>query len=126
MSRLRQVAECEAEGKAKALYDGIKGKLGMVPNVHQAMAPNPDFLETMLKLSMVAGKNLDMKTKELINIAVSTANNCQYCLDAHFKVAKMHGVTDEEVHAAVQIAAAMSAFNVFNHGANPVIDMLPE
>lgn len=125
MSRVRCVSEKEAEGKTKALYEGIVKKLGKVPNVYQAMAPNPDFLETMMKLSQAAGKTLDMRTKELINIAVSTANNCQYCISAHMKIAKMHAVTDEEIHAAIEIAAAMSAFNVFNHGANPEIDLKP-
>jgi len=122
MGRLRQVAENEAKGKAAELYEGIKGKLGKVPNVHQAMAVNPGFLEAMLKLASASGKGLDMKTKELINIAVSSVNNCEYCLDAHVAIAKMHGVTDAEIHAAVECAAAMSAFNVFNHGANPEID----
>ncbi|MFH1732499.1 MAG: carboxymuconolactone decarboxylase family protein [Planctomycetota bacterium] len=122
MGRLRQVAENEAKGKAAELYEGIKAKLGRVPNVHQAMAVNPGFLEAMLKLSAAAGKGLDVKTKELINIAVSTVNNCEYCLDAHVAIAKMHGVTDDEIHAAVECASAMSAFNVFNHGADPEID----
>jgi len=119
---LRQVSEAEAKGKTRELFEAIKGKLGRVPNVHQVMAVNPGFLETMLKLASVAGKGLDMRTKELINIAVSAANNCEYCLDAHVAIAKQHGVTDEDIHAAVEVAAAMSAFNVFNHGANPEID----
>jgi len=122
MARLRQVSEAEAKGKTRELFEAIKGKLGRVPNVHQVMAVNPGFLETMLKLASVAGKGLDMRTKELINIAVSAANNCEYCLDAHVAIAKQHGVTDEDIHAAVEVAAAMSAFNVFNHGANPEID----
>jgi len=122
MGRLRQVAENEAKGKAAELYEGIRAKLGRVPNVHQAMAVNPSFLEAMLKLSAAAGKGLDMKTKELINIAVSAVSNCQYCLDAHVTMAKNHGVTDAEIHAAVECAVAMSAYNIFNHGANPEID----
>ena len=122
MARLKQVSESEAKGKTAELYAGIKEKLGRVPNVHQAMAVNPGFLEVMLKLAGAAGKGLDMRTKELINIAVSAANNCQYCLDAHVAIAKKHGVSDAEIHAAVECAAAMSAFNIFNHGADPEID----
>ncbi|MCP4615387.1 MAG: carboxymuconolactone decarboxylase family protein [Bradyrhizobium sp.] len=122
MGRLRQVPESEAKGKTAELYEGIKAKLGRVPNVHQAMGVNPAFLGSMLQLSAAAGKGLDMKTKELINIAVSSVNNCRYCLDAHVAIAKKHGVTDAEIHAAVECAAAMSAFNVFNHGADPEID----
>ena len=124
MSRLGMVSDDALEGKAKQLLDGVKGKLGRVPNTFKVMAKNPAFLEAMMHLSASAGKGLDMKTKELINIAVSAANNCQYCLDAHFAIARKAGCTDAEIHAAVEVAAAMSAFNVFNHGAEPENDFV--
>ena len=45
---------------------------------------------------------------------------------AEGKVAKMMGITGEEISAAMETAAAMSAFNVYNHGANPVSDFKAE
>ena len=126
MSRIAKVTEEQAEGKVAKMYEGLKSKLGRVPNVYQCMATNPDFMQTMMKLTQVAGKALDPKTRELINIAVSTANNCSYCLDAHVAIAKMMGITGEEISAAMETAAAMSAFNVYNHGANPVSDFKAE
>jgi len=124
--RLRQVAEGEAKGKVKELYDSICQKFGCVPNTFQAMATNASFLEGMLKLNMAAGKALDDKTKELIRLAVSAANNCDYCLDAHVVIAKKMGITDAEISSAIEIAAAMSGFNVFNHGAGCEKDIRPE
>ena len=80
------------------------------------MGRNGDFLEAMLKLSESAGKDLDAKTKELIIIAVSAVNGCVYCLDAHRSAALAAGVTDDEITAAIEVAAAISAFNNFNKG----------
>jgi len=126
MARVRQVAEGDAKGKVEQLYNGIRQKFGCVPNTFQAMATNPSFLEGMLKLNMVAGKALDDKTKELIRIAVSTANNCDYCLDAHVVIAKKMGITDDEISGAIETAVAISAFNVFNHAAGCEKDLRPE
>jgi AhpD family alkylhydroperoxidase len=117
MARVKQVPEGEAKGKVKDLYDGIRNTFGKVPNTFQAMATNPGFLESMLRLNAAAGKALDPKTKELIRIAVSAVNNCDYCLDAHFVLAKKVGCTDNEIAGAIETAVSMAAFNVFNHGA---------
>ena len=100
--------------KAQQVQAGIEKKFGGIPNVFQAMGRNGDFLETMLKLAEVAGKGLDPKTKELICIAVSAVNDCGYCLDAHRAMAIQAGITDEEITAAIEVAACMSAFNKFN------------
>ncbi len=126
MARMRQVAPDEAKGKLKQIYASMEKKFGMVPNTFQAMGTNPSFLEGMIQLNRAAGKALDLKTKELIRIAVSTVNDCAYCLDAHFAAAKQAGCTDEEISAAVETAVAMTAFNIFNHGAGCETDISPE
>jgi AhpD family alkylhydroperoxidase len=125
MSRLGMVSEADAKGKTKELYQGIQSKFGKVHNTFKVMGKNPGFLQAMLGLNASSGKGLDEKTKELIKIAVSAVNNCQYCLDAHFAVAKTVGCTDEEIHAAIECAVAMAAFNIFNHGAEPDNDFTP-
>ena len=107
-------------------YDETFSHFGKLPNVFKAMGRNGDFLEAMLKLSEVAGKGLDPKTKELIIIAVSAVNGCVYCLDAHRSAALAAGVTDEEITAAVEVAAAISAFNKFNGGIDLVSDLKSE
>jgi AhpD family alkylhydroperoxidase len=87
------------------------------------MGRNGDFLGSLMQLSDVAGKGLDPKTKELICIAVSAVNGCEYCLSAHRAIAKGAGATDEEITAAVEVAAAMSAFNNFNKAIGLTIDI---
>ena len=71
------------DSKAQEIQSGIEKKFGRIPEVFQAMGRSGDFLESALKVSEAAGSNLDPKTKELIIIAVSAANGCTYCLDAH-------------------------------------------
>ncbi|GBC60558.1 carboxymuconolactone decarboxylase family protei n [Desulfonema ishimotonii] len=104
----------EGDDKAKAIQENIEKQFGFLPEVFQAMGNNGDFLESMMKLSEAAGKNLDKKTKELICVAVSAVTGCGYCLEAHRAMALQAGITEEEITAAVEVAAMMSAFNNFN------------
>ena len=111
------------DAKAQQIQDNVEKKFGFVPEVFQAMGRNGDFLGSLMQLSDVAGKGLDPKTKELICIAVSAVNGCEYCLSAHRAIAKGAGATDEEITAAVEVAAAMSAFNNFNKAIGLTIDI---
>ena len=102
------------DAKAQEIQSGIEKQFGRIPEVFQAMGRNGDFLEAVLKAADAAGKGLDPKTKELIVIAVSAVNGCTYCLDAHRSAALGLGVTDEEITAAIEVAASISLFNNFN------------
>jgi len=111
------------DAKAQQIQGNVEKKFGFVPEVFQAMGRNGDFLSSLMQLSDVAGKGLDPKTKELICIAVSAVNGCEYCLSAHRAIAKGAGATDEEITAAIEVAAAMSAFNNFNKAIGLNIDI---
>ena len=102
------------DAKAVKVQEKLEKQFGSLPEVFQAMGRNGDFLEAILNLSEKAGSGLDAKTKELICIAVSVVNGCGYCVDAHRAIALGAGITDEEITAAIEVAAAMSAFNKFN------------
>jgi alkylhydroperoxidase family enzyme len=83
MASVRLVPEEEATGKVKQLYDEIKSELGtdFVPNMYRAMALNPDYLEAnwrKLKAVMSESPRLDVRTKEIIAVAVSAVNACDY------------------------------------------------
>lgn len=106
--------EKTGDEKAVAIQEQLEKNFGKIPEVFKAMGRNGDFLEAVLNVAEAAGKGLDPKTKELIIIAVSAVNGCTYCLDAHRSAALMHGVTDEEITAAIEVAASISLFNNFN------------
>jgi alkylhydroperoxidase/carboxymuconolactone decarboxylase family protein YurZ len=82
MTLLSTVSDAEATGKVKEVYEDIKATKGIdiVPKFWQSLAHNPDHLEATwqkLKVVMRPGK-LDLLTKEIIALAVSITNNCEY------------------------------------------------
>jgi alkylhydroperoxidase/carboxymuconolactone decarboxylase family protein YurZ len=82
MALFRTISEKEAAGKVKAVYEDIMAskKIDFVPHFWKALAINPIHLEATwqkLKAVMQPGK-LDLRTKEIIALAVSITNNCEY------------------------------------------------
>ena len=82
MALLKLIDEATATGKVKAVFDDIKVTKGIerVPNIWRALANHPDHLEVTwnkLKTIMRPGK-LDLLTKEIIALAVSITDNCEY------------------------------------------------
>ena len=82
MASINLITEEEATGKVKEIFEDIKARLNIdfVPNLYRAMAAKPDFLEASWKKSqtvMRPGK-LDTLTKEIIAVAVSAVNGCDY------------------------------------------------
>ncbi len=83
MASVKLISEEEATGKIKALYEEIKEGLGtdFVPNLYKAMAANPDYLEANWRKDqavMSASTRLDALAKEIIAVAVSAVNACDY------------------------------------------------
>ena len=69
----------------------------------------PDVMSGYATMSAAAKKAgaLDIKTKELIAIAISVANRCDGCIAAHTNAAAKHGVNREELLETVGIAIYM-------------------
>lgn len=83
MSFVEMVPEENAVGKVKEVYDAIKSQLGIdfVPNMYRVMAVKPDYLEAnwnKVQAVMVAEGKLDRLTKEIVAVAVSAVNACDY------------------------------------------------
>jgi len=77
------IPEEEAIGKTKDVYEEIKTELGIdfVPNLYKVMASKPEYLEAnwnRVKAVMVEPGKLDRLTKEIIAVAVSAVNACDY------------------------------------------------
>ena len=92
MSLFKPVKENQAKGRVKKVFDDIKKsrKIKSIPNFWKYIANNPDTLERTWKNTKEIMKNgaLDSKTKELIYIAVSITNSCEYCIRSHSFAAK--------------------------------------
>lgn len=115
--RLWTDAEVEADPAVKAVFDDIRATRGsdFVNNFWRGLANQPDLLAATwnrLKVVMSASGTLDPLTKELIYIAVSTANSCSYCAHSHTAAARAKGLTDAqyaEFLAVVGMAAQTNA-----------------
>ena len=111
MPIFKPIEENEATGKVKEVYDDIKSSRHITedPNFWRMLANDPDELErswNSLKQVMKKGA-LDQVTKELIYVAVSITNGCEYCIRSHSFAAKKKGATDEmlkEMFAVVGLA----------------------
>ena len=111
MPMFKPIDENEATGKVKEVYDDIKSSrhITEVPNFWRMLANDPNELErswNSLKQVMKKGA-LDHVTKELIYVAVSITNGCEYCIRSHSFAAKKKGATDEmlkEMFAVVGLA----------------------
>ena len=83
MASIKMIAEEEASGKVREIYEEIRSKLGIdfVPNLYKVMASKPDYLEanwTKVKTVMIEPGKLDRLTREIIAVAVSAVNGCDY------------------------------------------------
>ena len=111
--RLLTDAEVDAIPEAKAVFDDIRAtrKSDFVNNFWRALANDPKTLKRVWEnLKSVMGREgaLDPLTRELIYIAVSTANACQYCVQSHTAAARARGMTDAqhgELIAVIGLAA---------------------
>jgi len=99
MPRLNVIEPDKATGKAKELFDGpLKDKK---LNIFKGMANSPAAVEAYLGMSQALAKGvLGDNEREVIQLAVSQENGCDYCLAAHTAMGKKAGLTDEQATGA--------------------------
>ena len=115
MPMFKPISESEATGKVKEVFDEIKNarKITNVPNFWKYLANSPETLErtwNSLKQVMKEGA-LDSVTKELIYVAVSITNSCEYCTRSHTAAAKKKGATDEMVKEMIEVVGIANQNN---------------
>ena len=115
MSILKPITEKKAKGKVKKIYDDIKSKrkITKIPNFWKSLANDPDTLErTWNSLQQVMQKGaLDTLTKEMLYVAVSMTNSCEYCIRSHTAAAKKKGMTDDMLKELIAVVAMANETN---------------
>ncbi|MBI3809039.1 MAG: carboxymuconolactone decarboxylase family protein, partial [Nitrospirae bacterium] len=76
------------------------------------------------KAIMGPGK-LDPKTKQVIALAVSATNNCEYCINAHTAGLKGMGFGDPEITELMAVVDMFNGFNKFLDGLRVESDLKP-
>ena len=102
MSRLPIPASIDAAPAAsRALLEGVKKQLGVVPNMFRLVSNSPAALASYLGLSAALNKGtLPAATRERIALAVAEINGCNYCLSAHTYLGKnLAKLDDAEITA---------------------------
>jgi len=100
-----------ASPDVRAVYDDIKQARGVddVNNFWKYLANEPRMLQHVWQSlkEMMADGALDPLTKELIYVAVSITNNCNYCMASHGAGARAKGASEDmlnELYAVVGLA----------------------
>jgi len=115
MTIFKTIDEKKASGKIKKVFDNIKKerKIKKIPNFWKTIANDPETLErtwTSLKEIMKKG-SLDTLTKEMIYIAVSMTNSCEYCIRSHTAAARKKGMSDKMLKELIAVVGMANETN---------------
>jgi uncharacterized peroxidase-related enzyme len=101
MSKIAAIDPSTAPATVKPLLDGVQKSMGVTPNLFRVAAQSPAALESLVALFGATGKgSFDMRAREVIALAVSESNACDYCLSAHTMLGKRAGLNDELIAQA--------------------------
>ena len=124
----KPIEEKDATGKVKEIYEEIKNarQITEIPNFWKTMANSPETLErTWTSLQQVMKKGaLDPVTKELIYVAVSVTNGCEYCVKSHSLAAKKKGATDDMLNEMIAVVGMANETNRLVEGYQVEVDEL--
>ena len=126
MPTFKPIQENEVSGKVKEIFEEIKTvrQITEIPNFWKSLANNPETLErtwTSLKQIMKKGA-LDPVVKELIYVAVSITNGCEYCIKSHSLAAKKKGATDEMLNEMIAVVGMANETNRLVEGYQVEVD----
>ena len=115
MTIFKTVHEKKASGKVKKVFDNIKKerKIKNIPNFWKTIANDPETLErtwTSLKEIMKKGA-IDPLTKEMLYIAVSMTNSCEYCIRSHTAAARKKGMSDKMLKELIAVVGMANETN---------------
>jgi AhpD family alkylhydroperoxidase len=108
-----------APAEVRAVYDDIMAtrRTDWINNFWKTLASDPATLRrtwAMVKEVMAPGA-LDPLVKEMVYVAVSATNNCEYCIASHTAAARAKGMTPG-MHAELMAVVALA--NATNRLAN--------
>lgn len=116
---MKPISDDKASPQVRAVWDDIMAtrKVSDVNNFWRYLANEPRMLKhtwESLKEIMAPGA-LDPLTKELIYVAVSITNNCEYCMASHAASARAKGATNAQIN---ELYAVVGLANMTNRLAN--------
>lgn len=126
MSLARLIEYDDASPEVRAVYDDIMAtrKTGWINNFWKALANDPATLKrTWDSVKQIMGSGtLDPLVKELIYVAVSVTNNCEYCIVSHTAGARAKGMTDAMWHELLAVVGMANETNRLVTGLQVPVD----
>jgi AhpD family alkylhydroperoxidase len=126
MSTVALIHYEDASPEVRAVFDDIK-RTRNVPDVNnfwKALANHPESLRRTwenLREIMQPGA-LDPLTKEMLYIAVSIANNCDYCIHSHTASARAKGMTEAQYAELLAVVGMASQTNALANALKVPVD----
>jgi AhpD family alkylhydroperoxidase len=126
MALVRYIEYAEASAEVKAVYDDIMRTRGVdwINNFWKALANRPAELRRVwenVKQVMAPGA-LDPLVKEMIYVAVSATNGCEYCTHSHTAAARKKGMTDAMLMELLAVAGLANETNRLANGLRLDVD----
>jgi len=81
MAWIKTISEQEAAGTLKQMYESLRERRGIVPNIMQSLSLKPEMLSAVARLFMTGtfgASNLSRVQEEMIATVVSALNRCHY------------------------------------------------
>ena len=126
MSTVKLIEYNMASDEVKSVYDDIMSvrKSDWVNNFWKALANQPRLLKDTWNTikSVMAPGSIDPLTKDIVYIAISASNSCNYCTNSHTAAARAKGMTDEMLMELMAIVGMANKTNALANGLQIEID----
>ncbi len=126
MATVPLIEYAQASDTVRAVFDDIKRtrKVDDVNNFWKALANHPETLTRTWEAArdVMQSGALDPLTKELVYIAVSVTNGCDYCTHSHTAAAVAKGMTPEQHGELLAVVGLANQTNALVHGLRVPVD----
>jgi AhpD family alkylhydroperoxidase len=126
MSLVKIIEYADASPEVKVVYDDIMKTRGVdwINNFWKALANDPKQLARVwaqVKQVMAPGA-LDPLVKEMVYVAVSATNGCEYCTYSHTAAARKKGMTDAMLMELLEVVGLANQTNRLANGLRIAVD----
>ena len=126
MSLVTLIEYAEASPEVRAVYDDIMRTRGTdwINNFWKALANDPAQLKRMWQTvkEVMAPGALDPLVKEMVYVAVSATNGCEYCTYSHTASARKKGMTDAMLMELMAVVGLANETNRLANGLRVPVD----
>lgn len=126
MALLPKIDYEEASAAVRAVYDNIRATRGSdyINDIWKVLANDPVLLKRSWEQArdVMAPGALDGLTKELVYLAVSITNNCEYCINTHTAAARGKGMSQAQFTELLAVIGLANQMNRLVTGAQVEVD----